>query len=38
MNTLLIVLQQHSLGFMIFFPLILILVVFWLFMFRPQMK
>ena len=38
MNTLLIVLQQQSNGLMNFLPLILIIVVFWFFMIRPQMK
>ena len=38
MNTLLIVLQQQSNGYMSIFPLILIIVVFWFFMIRPQMK
>ena len=38
MNTLLIVLQQQSNGLMNFLPLILIIVVFWFFMIRPQNK
>ena len=38
MNTLLIVLQQQSNGLMNFLPLILIIVVFWFFMIRPQTK
>lgn len=40
MNTLFIVLQQQSAnsGLMSFLPLILIIVVFWFFMIRPQMK
>ena len=38
MNTLLIVLQQQSNGLMNFLHLILIIVVFWFFMIRPQMK
>lgn len=38
MNTLLIVLQQQGNGLMNFLPLILIIVVFWFFMIRPQMK
>lgn len=39
MNTLLIVLQQQAgNGLMSFLPLILIIVVFWFFMIRPQMK
>ena len=38
MHTLLIVLQQQSNGLMNFLPLILIIVVFWFFMIRPQMK
>lgn len=39
MNTLFIVLQQQGgSGLMSFVPLILIIVVFWFFMIRPQMK
>lgn len=41
MNTLFIVLQQAATqggGLMSFLPLILIIVVFWFFMIRPQMK
>lgn len=40
MNTLFIVLQQQAAGsgLMSFLPLILIIVVFWFFMIRPQMK
>lgn len=41
MNTLFIVLQQAATqggGLMSFLPLILIVVVFWFFMIRPQMK
>lgn len=39
MNSLLIALQQSpNSGFMSFLPLILIIVVFWFFMIRPQMK
>ncbi|MDE7074290.1 MAG: preprotein translocase subunit YajC [Odoribacter sp.] len=39
MNSLLIALQQNpNSGFMSFLPLILIIVVFWFFMIRPQMK
>lgn len=39
MNTLFIVLQQATgSGLMNFVPLILIIVVFWFFMIRPQMK
>lgn len=39
MNTLLIVLQsQQGSAMMSFLPLILIIVVFWFFMIRPQMK
>lgn len=39
MNTLLIVLQQQQgSGLMGFLPLLLILIVFWFFMIRPQMK
>ncbi|MEG0794963.1 MAG: preprotein translocase subunit YajC [Odoribacter sp.] len=39
MNTLFIVLQQQGAnGLMSFLPLILIIIVFWFFMIRPQMK
>ena len=40
MNTLFIALQQAPAGggFMQFLPLILIIIVFWFFMIRPQMK
>lgn len=38
MNTLFIVLQAAGGGLMGFLPLILIIVVFWFFMIRPQMK
>lgn len=40
MNTLFIALQQQpgAGGFMSFLPLILIIIVFWFFMIRPQMK
>ena len=33
-----IALQQNQGGFMSFMPLILIIIVFWFFMIRPQMK
>lgn len=38
MNTLFIVLQQQGNGLMSLLPLVLIIVVFWFFMIRPQMK
>ncbi len=38
MNTLFIALQQQTGGIMSFLPLVLIIIVFWFFMIRPQMK
>lgn len=38
MNTLFIVLQAQGGGLMSFLPLVLIIIVFWFFMIRPQMK
>lgn len=38
MNTLLLAAQPEAGGFMSFLPLILVIVIFWFFMIRPQMK
>lgn len=38
MNTLFIALEQQTGGIMSFLPLVLIIIVFWFFMIRPQMK